>query len=238
MPRAITQRAGSLSALAGAAALTLALFLVPQLDVVARPLSLLSTVVHELGHGLVALALGGELHRLYVWPDGSGLAQYAGNFGRFASAATAAGGLLGPPVAAMFLFLASRGERPARRALAVFAAVLLIALLLWVRNLFGLFFIGSLAGLLILLLWKASASVAQLVTAFLAMQLTLSVFSRADYLFTSSAQTAQGVGASDTAQIAQALLLPYWVWGALIAAISLAILFAGLRSVARALRQP
>ena len=52
MPRAITQRAGSLSALAGAAALTLALFLVPQLDVVARPLSLLSTVVHELGHGL------------------------------------------------------------------------------------------------------------------------------------------------------------------------------------------
>lgn len=238
MPRAITQRASSLPALAGAAALTLALFLVPQLDVIARPLSLLSTVVHELGHGVVALLLGGDLHRLSIWSDGSGLAQYAGDFGRLASAAIAAGGLLGPPVAAMFLFVASRGERPARRALAVCAAVLLIALVLWVRNLFGLFFVGSLAGVLILLLWKASATVAQLVTAFLAMQLTLSVFSRADYLFTSSAQTAQGVGASDTAQIAQALWLPYWVWGALIAGMSLAILFVGLRSAASAMHHP
>ncbi|TDU28491.1 peptidase M50B-like protein [Panacagrimonas perspica] len=236
MPRPITQRASSLPALGGAAALTLALYFVPQLGVVARPLSLLSTVVHELGHGLVALMLGGDLHRLYVWSDGSGVAQYSGDFGRFASAATAAGGLLGPPVAAMFLFLASRSEIGARRALAVFALVLSISLLLWVRNLFGLFFIASLCALLVLLLWKGSARVAQLVTAFLAMQLTLSVFSRADYLFTASAQTAQGLGPSDTAQIAEALLLPYWIWGALIAAVSLVVLWVGLVSVTRALR--
>ncbi len=236
LPKPITQRAGSLPALAGAAALTLALYLVPQFAVIARPLALLSTVVHELGHGLVALALGGDLHRLFIWSDGSGLAEYSGAFGRFASAATAAGGLLGPPVAAMFLFLASRSETAARRALAVFAVVLLVSLLLWVRNLFGLLFLASLCGLLALVLWKASARVAQLLTAFLAMQLTLSVFSRADYLFTASAQTAQGPGPSDTAQIAQALFLPYWFWGALIAFASLLVLGLGIRSVARALR--
>ncbi len=236
IPPAVTQRVGALPALAGAAALTLALFLVPQLDVVARPLSLLSTVVHELGHGLVALALGGDLHRLYIWSDGSGVAQYSGAFGRFASAATAAGGLLGPPIAALFLFLASRSETAARRGLAVVAVVLFISLLLWVRNLFGMLFVASLCTLLLLLLWKGSARVAQLLSAFVAMQLTLSVFSRADYLFTATAETAQGPGPSDTAQIAEALFLPYWFWGALIAAASLAILWLGLRSVARALR--
>ena len=236
MPRPITQRISAMPALAGAAALTLALYFIPQLDVLARPLSLLSTVVHELGHGVTALLLGGDLHRLYVWPDGSGVAQYSGNFGRFARASTAAGGLLGPPIAALFLFLASRNAPSARRALAVFALLLMVSLLLWVRNLFGLFFIAALSAAMVLVLWKGGARGAQLLTAFLAMQLSLSVFSRADYLFTASAQTAQGLAPSDTAQIAEALLLPYWLWGALIAASSLVILGIGLRSVARALK--
>lgn len=236
MPQPIKPRISPMPALAGAAALTLALYLVPQLEGLARPLSLLSTVVHELGHGLMALLLGGELHRIQVWPDGSGMAEYSGDFGRFAQAATAAGGLLGPPLAALALFVSSRSASAARRGLAVFALLLLLALLLWVRNVFGLCFIAALCALLLLLLWKGGARAAQLMAAFLAMQLTLSVFARADYLFTARAQTAQGWGRSDTGQIADALLLPYGFWGALIAVASLAILWIGLRSVARALK--
>lgn len=222
-------------ALAAAAALTLALYLVPQLDVIARPLSLLSTVVHELGHGLTAILLGGDLHRLSIWPDGSGQAEYSASFGRLGFAATAAGGLLGPPIGALAMFLASRNVRASRYALLAVLVLLLVALLLWVRNLFGLFFVASLCGLLGLLLWKGGR-LAQLVTAFLAMQLTLSVFSRSDYLFTSQAETAAGLAPSDTQQIADALFLPFWIWGGLIAALSLAILAIGLLSVARAMR--
>ena len=222
-------------ALAGAAALTLALYFIPQLELVARPLSLLSTLVHELGHGLTALLLGGDLHRLTIWSDGSGQAEYSGAFGRLAFAATAAGGLLGPPIGALAMFLASRSPRAARYALSALLLLLLVALLMWVRNLFGLAFVASLCGLLVLLLWKGGR-LAQLVTAFLAMQLTLSVFSRSDYLFTSRAETAGGMAPSDVAQIADALFLPFWFWGALIALMSLAILVVGLWSVARALR--
>ncbi|MGH8516437.1 MAG: M50 family metallopeptidase, partial [Panacagrimonas sp.] len=155
--------------------------------------------------------------------------------GRLGFAATAAGGLLGPPIAALGLFLASRSPTASRRALAAFLLLLVVALVLWMRNLFGLFFVGSLCALLGLLLWKGGR-LAQLVTAFLAMQLSLSVFSRSDYLFTSQAETAGGPAPSDTAQIADALFLPFWIWGSLIALLSLAILWVGLLSVARAMR--
>lgn len=222
-------------ALAGAAALTLALYFIPQLESLARPLELLSTLVHELGHGLTALALGGELQRLAIWSDGSGQAEYSGAFGRLAFAATAAGGLLGPPLGALAMFLACRSARSARVALTAFTLLLLVALVLWVRNLFGLAFVASLCTLLGLLLWKGGRW-AQLVTAFLAMQLALSAFSRSDYLFTSRAETAGGTAPSDTAQIAHALFLPFWFWGALIALLSLAIVVVGLMSAARAIR--
>lgn len=228
-------RIGAGPALAGAAALTLALYFVPQLELVARPLELLSTLAHELGHGLTALLFGGDLHRLSIWSDGSGQAQYSGAFGRLAMAATAAGGLLGPPIGALALFLASRSARAARHALLAFLLLLLVTLVLWVRNPFGLLFVSALCGLLMLLLWKGGR-LAQLVAAFVAMQLTLSVFSRSDYLFSAHAQTAEGLAPSDTAQIADALFLPFWFWGALIALLSLAILALGLVRVTRALR--
>lgn len=235
MSEPIAPHLSAAPALAGAAVLTLALYFVPQLDVIARPLSLLSTLVHELGHGLTALLLGGDLHRLTIWSDGSGQADYSGAFGRLGLAATAAGGLLGPPIGALAMFLASRGARSSRYALTAFVLLLVVALVLWVRNLFGLFFVAALCALLGLLLWKGGRW-AQLVTAFLALQLALSVFSRSDYLFTSRAETAGGLAPSDTAQIAEALFLPFWFWGALIALLSLAILAVGLRSVARSLR--
>ena len=235
MSRPLAPHLSAAPALAGAAALTLALYFIPQLEVIARPLALLSTVVHELGHGLTALMLGGDLHRLVIWSDGSGQAEYSGAFGRLGFAATAAGGLLGPPIGALAMFLASRSARAARYALTALLLLLLVALVLWVRNVFGVAFVASLCGLLGLLLWKGGR-LAQLVTAFLAMQLTLSVFSRSDYLFTSRAEIAGGIAPSDTAQIADALFLPFWFWGALIAGMSLAILLVGLASVARALR--
>ena len=41
----------------------------------ARPLVLLATLMHELGHGLAALMLGGSFAQLQLWADGSGVAS-------------------------------------------------------------------------------------------------------------------------------------------------------------------
>jgi membrane-associated phospholipid phosphatase len=65
---------------------------------------------------------------------------------------------------------------------------------------------------------------------FLAVQLALSVFSRGDYLFTDVARTGEGTFPSDVANMSSALFLPYWFWGALCGAFSVAVLALGLRA--------
>jgi hypothetical protein len=229
-------RRQALGALAIAVTVTLALYWIPLLRLLSWPLLLLSTLVHELGHGLGALLVGGRFEALLLWPDGSGVAAYAGHFGAFGLAAVAAAGLLGPPMAALALFVAGRRSHSAHVALGVFGALLGLVVLLWAGSLFTALFCLSLAALLGLLAWRASPAVSQVVCVFLAVQLALASFSRSDYLFTPIAQTAQGPMPSDVARIAELLWLPYWVWGGLIAGLSLGLLLLGGWWFARALK--
>jgi hypothetical protein len=111
--------------------------------------------------------------------------------------------------------------------------------LLWVvRNLFGWLAVGALSAALLGVGLRARVEVAQTVLVFLAVQLSLSVFSRGDYLFTEVAHMADGPAPSDVANMASALFLPYWVWGALCGAFSVAVLALGLRAYVGAILGP
>lgn len=229
------QRHEATQALVIAIVLTLAVHWLPLLQPVAQPLLMVSTLVHELGHGLCALLLGGQFTKLIIWPDGSGVAGYSGRFGAIEQALIAAAGLLGPPLAALGLFVAGRASKPAHWALACCAVVLLATAVLWAASWYTLLYCLGLALALLLLAWKASAVVSQIVTVFVAVQLALSSFTRADYLFTATANTGAGEFPSDVAQIAQALILPYWFWGGLIALLTVALLALGIWLFAKAL---
>jgi hypothetical protein len=200
------------------------------------PLVLLSTLAHELSHALAAMMLGGDVQSIRLWSDASGVAVHSGTYGPTSRAIIAAAGPLGPPLFAAVAFLAARRPDGSRWVLFVAAATLLLVLAFWVRNLFGWFFVGTLAALLGLLAWWASPRAAQIACAFFGIELCMASFSRADYLFSRTAQTGVGSMPSDTAQIAQVLFPPYWLWGGLIALVSLAILGFGLRAVFRAVR--
>lgn len=234
----MTQR-HALHALLVAAGLSLALYLVPlwipALAWLGWPLLLLSTLFHELGHGLAALLVGGGFEMLRIYPDGSGVATTLSDGSRTMLAAIAAGGPLAPPLVALLLFLAARRAASARIALWLLSGLLVLALLLWVRGLFGIGFVLALA-IAAVLATRMSARAAQVATCFLAIELSLAAFSRADYLFTSEARTGMGTMPSDTAQIANVLWLPYWFWGGAIALVSLLVLAIGLLAFARALR--
>ncbi|MEO1173915.1 MAG: M50 family metallopeptidase, partial [Myxococcota bacterium] len=93
---------------------------------------------------------------------------------------------------------------------------------------FGWLFLAAVAALAGSVAAKGSELAAQSVLAFIAAQMAASVFSRGDYLFTATAQTAAGPMPSDVAQISDVLLLPYWVWGALCGLFSVAVLVGGL----------
>ena len=207
--------------------LTLVLPHVAYLSVLARPLLWLSTLAHELGHGITAELVGGEFLRFEMFSNGSGVATTRSS-SAWQRAAISAGGLVGPAITAMVLFAMARHERWARWGLGLLALGYSTALLLVVRNLFGMAFVGGLVVVLLALVRWASAAVARFALVFLAVNLSASVFTRGDYLFTPVAKTSNGAMPSDVANMAQALWLPYWFWGIVCGAVSLVALGIGL----------
>lgn len=195
------------------------------------PFTILATWFHEMGHGLTAMLLGGNFHKLIIYQNGSGFAQYSGRLflGAIGQALVAAAGLMGPPIAGALFILASRQFRHAHYSLIFLGGMLLASVFLWVRSLFGIIAI-SLIGITILIIALKSPKWLQGFTIqFLGVQACISTFHQIDYLFTHRVTIGGQSMLSDTGQIAQQLLLPYWFWGSVIAATSIFLLVQSLR---------
>lgn len=206
-----------------------ALFVVPGGDLIGYPLLLLSTFVHEMGHGLAAILVGGDFVSLRVFGDGSGVALSATDGGGVKRAIVAGGGLVGPAIAAAVGFTVGRSGRGSRIMLLVGGVLLVVASLLWVRSWVGwLVAIGLVGVSLGLSLGVRQDHWSQLWLVFLSVQLGLSVFSRGEYLFSEGAVTGAGVGLSDSSAIAEALVGPYWFWGGVCGLFSVAVLGYGI----------
>ncbi|MBZ0231232.1 MAG: M50 family metallopeptidase, partial [Deltaproteobacteria bacterium] len=210
------------------ASVTSALYVTPGLQFIARPLLYLSTLVHEMGHGVGALLGGGDWIDFRLFADGSGYATTAtvrgDDFGR---ALTCAAGLVGPAVAAAVFMVMGLRARLARWALAATGAFFAVSLVLWVRGSFGVAFVAIVAAACLGIAWKASDEVSRVSLLFLATQLALSVYSRGDYLFEDYVDGQMSGGervASDTQSMADALGMTYWFWGLVCAAFSAAVL--------------
>lgn len=218
--------------LVASAVVTLLLYNLPWFGrALARPLILLATLAHEMGHGLTAVLLGGEFQRLLMWLNGAGVAEMdLEGFGRIREGLTIAGGLMGPPVAAAICFALGRTGRGARACLWGLAGLLLVAEIFWVRNLFGFIFAGTVMLLCFLGASRLSREHARIAVVFVGVQLALSVFSHADYLFTRGVVNPEGSFPSDVAQLERLLFLPYWFWGALCGGTAVAVLLVGLWS--------
>jgi len=80
------------------------------------------------------------------------------------------------------------------------------------------------AAVLIPIAFKAPDIVRVFVAQLIGIQFCLASWGTWDYLFTDSVDIGGRPVPSDTGSIADALLLPYWFWGGLIALVSAAIL--------------
>ena len=223
---AVTRQARN--ALLWSIGLTLLVPRVPLLSVLGTPLLWLSTVAHELGHGLTAIALGGTLKRFVIRPDGSGTAFTTSAGTNLAQALVSAGGLVGPAIVAAVWFVLARRPALARLALAVFGGALITAAVLVADPGFTRGYLGAVGGLSLLAAFLTSATWAQVILVFLAVQMALSVFTRGDYLFTEVAGSSAGELASDVAQMATHLGGPYWAWGLACGLVSLIVLVVGV----------
>ena len=191
------------------------------------PFTILATWFHEMGHGLAAMLTGSGFERLLIFPDGSGLALTTGPADRYGGtdALISAGGPLGPAIAGSLLIIASRTDKATRAALMVLGGALIVSTLIWVRSLTGWLVLPALGIAILALAARGSAPQRRFGIQLLGVQACISVWQQFGYLFSSGANVGGRLHRSDTAAIADVLLLPYWFWGAAISAAILALLW-------------
>lgn len=199
------------------------------------PFTILATWFHEMGHGLAAILVGGRFEQLAIYADGSGVAQSSmpSDASVFAHAFVSAAGPLGPPVVGAALIIASRSRRATRIALGLLAGALLLSTLIWVRSLVGWLVLPGIAVALLAVLLRGSTEMRDFTIQLLGVQAAISAWQDVGYLFSDGGFVAGQPQRSDTAAIADSLLLPYWFWGGVISVLIVGLLAASLRIALR-----
>jgi hypothetical protein len=195
------------------------------------PFTILATWFHEMGHGIVAMLTGRGFERLLIFADGSGVAESlrpADGYGLI-DALIAAGGPLGPAIAGALLIVSSRSPTATQYALGALGVALILSTLIWVRSLTGWVVLPALGIAIGLLAQFASPPWQRFVIQFIGVQACISTWKQFDYLFSPGGTVGGQLHRSDTSAIADALLLPYWFWGAAISAAILALLWLSFR---------
>jgi hypothetical protein len=195
------------------------------------PFTLFATWVHECGHALTAVVLGGHVEAIHVLTNAAGDAVVT-HFGSWRDGAVCAGGLLAPPLVGSALALAARGPRRAGILLGGFAAAVAVTDLVLVRSLVAGLILGVLALALGAIALRGSPRMRLVTAQLLAVELGLDWIARVDYFFSREAAPGQ---ASDVATLANAAggILPYWAWGAVLAAVSVLAIYGALRFTLR-----
>jgi hypothetical protein len=204
VPRLQTSRFGS-GWLWTAAVASLAISLTPVADTALYPFRLFTTWVHECGHALATVAVGGRVSAVTIQPDASGLTQSLVPEGRVARGVVASAGYIGAALVGCLLIAATRVERRAHGLLGGVAVFMLLTLLLWIRNLFGAAVVLAWAAALLVLARRGLGRGAQLLVGLLAIQVALNAVYDIRVLYLVD-------GPSDAATMARLFLLPSWLW--------------------------
>ena len=135
------------------------------------------------------------------------------------SALIAAAGLLGPALAGSGMIIASRSKLTTQLVLAGLGAALVLSTLIWVRSITGWIVLPAFAVASIWIAFSRRPRLQRFAIEFLGVQAAISIWLHLGYLFSDGGMAMDGRQVvSDTGVIADALFLPYWVWGGLITA--------------------
>jgi len=192
-----------------AAACSLAVSLTPWNHILLYPFTLFTTWIHECGHALTIVAVGGRVRAITIMPDTSGLTQSLIPPGRVARALVASAGYLGATVMGCVLMAATRLERWSRPILWCVGVFMILTLVFWIRNAFGAGVVMAWAAALLVLAHRGSRTVSTFVLSLLAIQVALASIYDIRVLFLLKG------GHSDAQTMASLLFLPAWVWAAL-----------------------
>ncbi len=207
--------------------------LVPFGHLILYPFTLLATWVHEMGHGLTALMVGGSFSSLDIFRDASGLAHVNTERG-LPYALACMGGLLAPPFVGAATLALGRGPKRARVVLLALSLALVVSLAIWVRTLVGWISMPLVAAVVAAFGVWGSERERVVFVQFVGLLLGFDTLARIDYLFSATATIRGREQPSDVALIVGELGSFIPLWGALLAGVGLTALYLGLRVAWRA----
>lgn len=208
------------------ALLLIGLWQVPWLGWIVYPFRVFGTFVHELSHGLAAIATGGDFVRFSVSPDLSGLAHSAGGW----RTVVASAGYVGSAVFGGVLLVLHARLLGSRSLLLGLGLAFGLLCLLFVRNLFGIVAGLAITAALVVAAIRLTVAVRDLLVDVLALQLVLDGY---DSLFTVFALAGDARVRSDAHTMADLTWLPATWWAVIWMLVSTAILFGALRLAVR-----
>lgn len=215
-------RGRELAALIGLALAMLLLWHVPGLGLLFYPFRVFGTFVHEISHGLAAIATGGTFHRFVVNPDLSGIAWSAGGWTWIITSA----GYIGSAVFGGVLVLLMAWRMKASTILFWVGISLGLLCLLFVRNIFGIASGLVLATALITAARRLPVHWASGLLLVLAVQLMLGGI---ESLFGLVQLSAGSQAVTDATIMAQSTGVPALVWAMVWTTVSLGVLLSTLR---------
>lgn len=213
-------------ALLAIAVALIVLWQVPWLGWLVYPFRLFGTFVHELSHGLAAIATGGDFHRFAVRTDLSGVATSAGGFRMIVASA----GYVGSAIFGGVLIALHVRWLSARTLLIALGVVFGLLCTLFVRNLFGVASALAITVALLLAAIKLDEGWRDGLLKILALQLILDGYNS---LFTVLQLSRDGVTQTDAHTMAKLTWLPASLWAVIWMLMSTAILFGVLRFAMR-----
>lgn len=211
-----------------ALAITVILWFIPFLDLVAYPFRLFVTFIHESGHALAALVTGNRVQSLSVSPDGSGFVYHTTSNWLTAMFISSAGYLGAMGYGTLLLVLIRRGVSPRAILYASAVPILTLTLLFGWGTPFTIIAGVLLAGALIAIGRYARPAIANFLVALLAVQCIVNAFFDLRTLFFLS-RPFSGGASTDATNMARITHLPALFWVFVWTALAVAMLWGALR---------
>lgn len=197
-------------------------FLILQMPLIRVPVLFLSTWAHELGHGLGAILTGGSFVRLQIFPSFSGVATTL-TATDFQQGVVVILGLLGPSLLGAILLIGSRAFNLSRFCL-IGLTLMLILSQIWSEDIFTRLTLGAAALIIGASAWKLPTTPVVYLAHIVSIAFCLTALTGFGYFFMGNADISGALYRSDTGILADILGGPHWIWGALLAALSILIL--------------
>ena len=191
-----------------AVAVSLAVSLTPWAPFLLYPFKLFTTWVHECGHALMTVLVGGRVAAITIEPDTSGVTHSLVPAGRLARGLVASAGYLGAAVVGCVLMAATRLEHRARTILLGVGVFMVLTAVLWMRNLFGIVVVLGWGAALVTMARRRMANALRFLLSLLAIQVALNSVYDIRVLFLTDGRQ------SDAETMARLFVLPAWVWAA------------------------